>query len=170
MIRLTLEHSKDVFVTLDENIGYLKAYLEMEQLRFGESFTYSIHTDETIDTDEVLIPSLMIQPLVENAIWHGLLQADTEKKLQVDFRLVESKIVCTVEDNGIGFHRSEALRQKQRPLHRSMGLQNLHKRIGIINEKYNTGCSLAIIDVSDSNHSGTKAVLQLNLITTYQNT
>jgi hypothetical protein len=51
-----------------------------------------------------------------------------------------------------------------------MGLQNLHKRIGIINEKYNTGCSLTIIDVGDSNRSGTKAVLQLNLITTYQNT
>lgn len=170
MIRMTLEHSKEIFVTLDENIEYLKAYLDMEQLRFGDSFSYSIHTDKHIDVDETVIPSLMIQPLVENAIWHGLMQAEREKKLWITFSQAKSKIICTVEDNGIGIRRSEKLREKQRPLHHSVGLQNLQKRIRIMNEKYNTACSLDLMDLADGNgnSSGTKAVLQLNLLTTYQ--
>ena len=61
MIRLTLEHSRDVFVTLDENIEYLKAYLDMEQLRFGDSFTYNFCIDANVDTAETVLPSIMIQ-------------------------------------------------------------------------------------------------------------
>ena len=63
MIRMTFNHSKEIFVTLDENIEYLKAYLEMEQLRFDDSFTYSISTGENIDAMETAIPSMMIQPI-----------------------------------------------------------------------------------------------------------
>jgi LytS/YehU family sensor histidine kinase len=170
MIRMTLEHSKEIFVTLDENIEYLKAYLNMEQLRFGDSFSYTIQTDEIIDVEEVLIPSLMIQPLVENAIWHGLMQAEWDKKIQVTFSQIQNKIICTVEDNGIGIRQSEKLREKQRPLHRSVGLQNLQKRIRIMNEKYDTECVLAITDLANEGHSGsgTRVVLQMNLLTTYQ--
>ena len=72
---MTLEHSKQIFVALDENIEYLKAYLEMERLRFDESFSYEIVADENVDLSETVIPSMMIQPMVENAIWHGLMLA-----------------------------------------------------------------------------------------------
>ena len=81
-----------------------------------------------------------------------------------------NKIICTVEDNGIGIRRSEKLREKQRPLHRSVGLENLQKRIRIMNEKYQTNCSLQIIDLYEKgvNGGGTRAVLQFNQITTHQ--
>jgi putative methionine-R-sulfoxide reductase with GAF domain len=168
MIRMTLNHSKETFVTLHENIEYLKAYLEMEQLRFDDSFTYRISTDKNIDADETAIPSLMIQPIVENAIWHGLMQADADKKILIDFTQDHSKIRCTVEDNGIGIRRSEKLKEVNKPPHNSVGLENLKKRIKIINEKYDTDCSLEIMDLGDEGKSrrGTRVILQFNMINT----
>ena len=166
MIRLTLEHSKDVFVTLDENIEYLKAYLDMEQLRFGDSFTYNFYIDANVDTAETVLPSMMIQPLVENAIWHGLMYVKSDKKISITFNQVQHKVWCIVEDNGIGIRESKKLKDEHRPLHRSLGLENLQKRIKIMNEKYKTACSLDVTDLSDEdmNRSGTRAVLQFNLI------
>jgi LytS/YehU family sensor histidine kinase len=168
MIRMTLEHSKQIFVTLEDNIAYIRAYLEMEQLRFDDSFAYSIEVDENVDTTEGFIPSLMIQPLVENAIWHGLMQAEGEKKIRISFAQNGNRIICAVEDNGIGIRYAEELKKKHRPLHRSVGLENLRKRIKIMNEKYDLGCRLQITDLSDGNniYNGTKVILEFNSITT----
>jgi putative methionine-R-sulfoxide reductase with GAF domain len=164
MIRMTLNHSKDPFVTLDENIEYLQAYLEMEQLRFDDSFTYTIVMDKDIDEIETMIPSLMMQPLVENAIWHGLMTAPGDKKIIIGFTKDENKIICSIEDNGIGIEESEKLKLTTRPLHRSLGLENLQKRIRIMNEKYDLGCRLSITDLKHSGKRGTKVVLQFNVI------
>lgn len=166
MIRMTLNHSKETFVTLDENIAYLKAYLEMEQLRFDESFSYSIQTGENIDGSETTIPSMMIQPLVENAIWHGLMQAEDDKNIKIHFSENHNKITCIIEDNGIGIRQSEKQKMVNKPPHHSVGLENLQKRIKIMNEKYNMGCSLEIIDLKEAglNGSGTRVVLKFNMI------
>lgn len=166
MIRMTLEHSREVFVTLDENISYLKAYLDMERLRFDEGFGYTIITDENIDVSETVLPSMMIQPLVENAIWHGLMQAEGNKQLRIGFSQEVNRIACIVEDNGIGFHKAEQLRKRQRPLHRSVGLENLQKRIRIMNEKFQTEARLNIIDLKEAgiNDHGTRVVLEMNLV------
>jgi putative methionine-R-sulfoxide reductase with GAF domain len=166
MIRMTLEHSKELFVTLDENIEYLEAYLEMERLRFDDSFTYCICTDPDVDVSEILLPSMMIQPLVENAIWHGLMQAGADKKIRVHFSQAHNNIICMVEDNGIGIRRAEVLRAQHRPLHLPVGLQNLQNRINIMNEKYGTDCSLRITDLAEeeAGRHGTRAILQLRII------
>lgn len=166
MIRMTLEHSKEIFVTLDENIEYIKAYLEMEQLRFDDSFTYNISAGENIELAETPVPSMMIQPLVENAIWHGLMQSTTDKKIKIGFFQEENRIKCTVEDNGIGIRQSEKLKEKKRPHHNSMGLENLQKRIKIMNEKYDMNCSLNITDLNENGHngSGTRVELEFNII------
>lgn len=166
MIRMTLEHSKETFVTLQDNIQYLKAYLEMEKLRFDDRFVYSIVTAEEADASETMLPSMMIQPLVENAIWHGLMYAAHEKKLLIAFDLQEQRVVCIIEDNGIGIRQSEQLRQQQRPMHRSVGLGNLQNRIKIMNEKYHTECRLEITDLKQAGlaDSGTRAVLSFNQI------
>ena len=72
-------------------------------------FTFQITIDESIDKEETLIPTLMIQPLAENAIWHGLMQNEGEKKLMIRFSRKRETISCTIEDNGIGINRSEQL-------------------------------------------------------------
>lgn len=163
MIRMTLDHSKEIFVTLDENIQYLNAYLEMEHLRFDDSFSYKIFAGENIDIAETVFPTLMIQPIVENAIWHGLMPAKGDKKITVKFIQHENKLSCVVEDNGIGIHQSEKLK-KTNGTHHSLGLENLQRRIKIINEKYQTNCSLEITDLSTIGNNGTRVILKLNVI------
>jgi putative methionine-R-sulfoxide reductase with GAF domain/streptogramin lyase len=166
MIRMTLNHSKEIFVSLEETVEYLKTYLEMEQLRFDDSFTFSINTGQNIDVTETAIPSLMIQPLVENAIWHGLMPSQGDKKIRILFTQQENKITCSIEDNGIGIRASEKLKEGNTTLHRSVGLENIRNRIRMMNEKYNTECTLEIIDLGEINAgcSGTKVILQLNSI------
>lgn len=166
MIRITLSQSKEIFTTLYENLEHLENYLLMEKLRFDDSFTFQVIVDENIDKEEILIPTLMIQPLAENAIWHGLMHKQGEKKLLIRFSRLGEIIFCSIEDNGIGIRFSEQLKQLSRPSHQSVGLNNLRNRIKILNEKYDTRCSLEIIDLKDLNNgkTGTRAVLRFNII------
>ena len=167
MIRITLNQSKEVFTTLYENLEHLDSYLVMEKLRFDDSFTYRVIVDECIDKEETLIPTLMIQPLVENAIWHGLMHNEGEKRILIHFARLEETITCTIEDNGIGIIRSEELKKLHRPSHNSVGLNNLRNRIQIMNEKYDIDCSLVISDLRlwNPKTSGTCAVLRFKILT-----
>ena len=109
----------------------------------------------------------MIQPLVENAIWHGLMHNEGQKKILIHFSRYKETISCIIEDNGIGINRSEELKKLHRPSHNSVGLNNLRNRIQIMNEKYDIHCSLVITDLSERNveSSGTRAVLKFKVIT-----
>jgi ligand-binding sensor domain-containing protein/putative methionine-R-sulfoxide reductase with GAF domain len=172
MIRMTLNQSKETFTTLHENIEYLQTYLLMEKLRFDDSFSFRITLDEDIDKEETLIPTLMIQPLTENAIWHGLMPKEGIKKLSIRFSQQDETISCTIRDNGIGIRKSEELKQRKTASHRSVGLSNLRNRIKIMNEKYDTGCSLEIVDLEDPHNkdkTGTCAVLRFKVITNKPN-
>ena len=166
MIRITLAQSKEIFTTLLENIEYLESYLVMEMLRFDASFTFRITVDDAIDQEELFIPSLMIQPLAENAIWHGLMPSEGEKELSIRFSQLGESISCIIEDNGIGIKRSEYLKKFYRPTHQSMGVSNLRNRIKILNEKYDTGCTLEIADLEDSEEerTGTRVILRFKAI------
>ncbi|MEO8406352.1 MAG: histidine kinase, partial [Chitinophagaceae bacterium] len=166
MIRITLSQSKEIFTTLHENMEHLENYLTMEKLRFDDSFTYRISVDDEIDKEEILIPTLMIQPLAENAIWHGLMPQKGEKKLTIRFTRLDEAISCIIEDNGIGIKRSEELKQFNRSTHQSVGLTNLRNRIKIMNEKYHTCCTLQITDLNEinKNKTGTCVVLRFKII------
>jgi ligand-binding sensor domain-containing protein/GAF domain-containing protein len=164
MIRLTLNHSKETFVTLQETIEYLHAYLDMEQLRFGSSFSYNVETTGKTDED-INIPTLMIQPLAENAIWHGLMNRKGDKKIVIRFLQDSDMVTCTIEDNGIGIRAAEKMTHvgKQPPV----GLDNLRNRIKIMNEKYCMNCTLDIIDLKerDIERTGTLVVLKFKALT-----
>ncbi|HMH22861.1 MAG TPA: histidine kinase [Puia sp.] len=164
MIRLTLNHSKETFVTLQETIEYLHAYLDMEQLRFGSSFSYAIEKDANMDEEDISIPTLMIQPLAENAIWHGLMHKDGDKKIMIRFIQMVNMVTCSIEDNGIGIRKSEKMQQGNTRPH--VGLGNLRNRIKIMNEKYDMNCLLDIIDLSDKDPdlTGTKVILRFKII------
>jgi sensor histidine kinase YesM len=170
MIRITLNQSREIFTTLHENLEHLENYLVMEKLRFDDSFSYRVIVADCIEREETLVPTLMIQPLAENAIWHGLMPKEGEKNLLICFSQLDDTIYCTIEDNGIGINRSEELKKLHKPSHQSVGLNNLRNRIKIMNEKYDIGCNLEISDLNElyGEKTGTCAVLRFNVITTKQ--
>jgi tetratricopeptide (TPR) repeat protein len=163
MIRLSLEYSKRTYVTVGEKMDYLNNYLQMEQLRFDHSFSYHIEVDEDICVEEVGVPPMMIQPLVENAIWHGLLNKPGERQLFIRYKLRNDKLICEIEDNGIGISKTS---RQPRHGHRSFGIENIRRRLNLLNEKYHLDCSLEIKDKSemDLNDSGTLAILTLPIL------
>jgi two-component sensor histidine kinase len=148
LIRLNLDHSKQTFITLQQNIDYLESYLEMEQLRFAD-FSYSLETAAAIDRNETRIAPMLIQPLVENAIWHGLRGKEGEKWVHIYFYLNAEELVCEIEDNGIGIRQSLNNKNHSQSMHQSMGIGNIRHRIAVLNEKYRIGCSLQIEDKRD---------------------
>jgi LytS/YehU family sensor histidine kinase len=166
MIRITLSQSKEIFTTLYENVEHLETYLMMEKLRFDDSFNFRITVGKNIDREETLIPTLMIQPLAENAIWHGLMNKEGDKQLAIHFSQMDETIYCTIEDNGIGIRHAEQLKRLNRSPHQSVGLSNIRNRIKILNEKYDTGCRLEIMDLHDMDKekTGTCVILCFKLI------
>lgn len=165
LIRTNLEQSQQTFITVKQCIDHLQQYLEMEKIRF-EEFIYSVDVQEDLPTDHLQMAPMLVQPLVENAIWHGLHSKPGNKKLHVRFYKFKEQLICEIEDNGIGYlqslaHKSELLQQ-----HHSLGIANIHERLSVLNEKYKMNCSLSITDKSElpeKKDSGTIACLKFSL-------
>lgn len=165
LIRTSLEHSRQAFITVRQSIDHLAQYLEMEKLRF-EDFSYTIETADDLNTDEIRIAPMLIQPLVENAIWHGLRGMPGDRKLLIRFFKKGEQIVCEIDDNGVGIRHSMNTKQGSHAIHHSLGIVNLKERLQVLNEKYQMDCSLQIRDKSELPSvagSGTLAVLSLSV-------
>ncbi|HMJ48131.1 MAG TPA: histidine kinase [Ferruginibacter sp.] len=160
LIRTNLEQSKQAFITVAQCILHLEQYLEMEKIRFSE-FDYKVTPDESIAWDDIKMAPMLVQPLVENAIWHGLKNQPGEKKLAIRFFIDSGYLVCEIEDNGPGIlHQNKQVRV---PVHNPIGIANIHQRLKVLNEKYNMKCSLQFIDKSETGQHGTIAILRLTI-------
>ena len=148
LIRLNLEHSRQTFISLHQNIEYLESYLEMEQLRFPD-FSFRIEVSKELDRNEIRLAPMLIQPLVENAIWHGLLPKDADKRVDIRFYHDGGQLICEIEDSGIGIRQSLNNKSTGHHGHRSVGISNIKERIAVLNEKYRIQCSLVIRDKTD---------------------
>ena len=127
----------------------IKRYLDLEKLRFTDKFDYQISIDELIDIDVVQIPNMLIQPHLENAIWHGLRYKETKGNLLVNFLLHDNKVTVKIEDDGIGLSQSKALKTKNQQSHTSIGISNTQNRIALLNELYkkNIECKINELQV-----------------------
>lgn len=165
LIRTSLEQSRQTFISIKQCVDHLQQYLEMEKLRFDD-FTYSIEIDEKLDTGETQIAPMLVQPLVENAIWHGLRSKENDRKLFIRFCKEGGQVICEVEDNGLGIQHTMKSKSSNMLPHRSLGITNIRERLALLNEKYRMQCSLSIRDKSDMPSkagSGTVAVLHLTV-------
>ncbi len=165
LIRLNLEHSERTFISLRENIDYLRHYIELEHIRTS-SFTYSIEVDEQLDPDEILLPPMLIQPFIENAIWYGPSVERTPMKLVIRFLKENNQLLCVVDDNGQGIEASLRTKNEKVSVHTPMGIGNVRQRIQILNEKYKLNCTLIIEDksrMSTTGESGTMVKIRLPL-------
>jgi tetratricopeptide (TPR) repeat protein len=144
LMRNMMESSNKDFITLANELEQIKKYLDLEHLRFQDKFDYEIVVDEKIEIDAVLVPNMLIQPHLENAIWHGLRYRETKGKLKVTFTEENQLIKVLIEDDGIGLEKSTQLKTKNQKVHESRGLNNVEERISLLNDLYHQKIDFAI--------------------------
>lgn len=163
LIRLVLINSEKSTVTLEEELALTKLYLEMEQLRFTDSFDYAIRYDAAIQPSMVIVPSFILQPFCENAIWHGLLHKEEKGKLIIDLAMKDNIMVCTISDNGIGQAKAAAMKANSTEKQNSLGVKLTTERLAIFNGQKGQSGSFVIEDILDAsgNVDGTRVTIQI---------
>ena len=144
LMRDMMENSNKDFIILDKEVEQLQKYLNLEHLRFQDKFDFKITVDKDLDTETVFVPNMIIQPHLENAIWHGLRYLDKKGFLHLKFQLSNGKVKVSIEDNGIGLTKSQELKTSNQKVHESRGLNNTKERISLLNELYKKNISFAI--------------------------
>jgi tetratricopeptide (TPR) repeat protein len=168
LIRKTLENSRHTEISIKEELDALHLYLELEELRFKEKFDWTIRVDDEIDTLAFRIPTMLIQPYVENAISHGLMNKEDGKGyLQVEMQLHDEQIICTIEDNGIGRVKAMELKKERNNKHRSLGTNITESRLKLVNEIYGKNMKVAYTDLMNERGepAGTKVEINIPIIT-----
>lgn len=166
LIRLILDNSNNKSVTLANELEALNLYIQMESIRFEKQFTCSVEIQEGIQPDSVYVPPLIIQPYVENAIWHGLLHKETAGHLTVKLAMPEKDILtCCIEDNGIGREKAKELKSKSVSQKKSLGMSLTESRLALLNQYNHTDAGIEIRDLYDEkgNPAGTRVTLHIPL-------
>ncbi len=145
LTRSILDLSNKENISIEEEIKSLTLYLDLEKMRFEESFDYKIIVDKNINLNYVKIPTMLIQPYVENAIKHGLLHKKTDRRLIIKFEKEENKLIISIDDNGIGRVRSRELNKIKYKKHQSFAMEANSKRLEILKNKFND-ISFHVID------------------------
>jgi LytS/YehU family sensor histidine kinase len=154
LIRGILTNSVSNTVKLSEELELLKHYINLEMVRFENKFSLHLSVDNDLDLDNIEVPSLLIQPYVENAILHGLYNKREAGKLSITVKKVEESVLFEIEDDGIGREAAGKLRAQNFPKHKSMGTALTEERLKLISD--HNKVSLEIVDlVHDSHPSGT---------------
>lgn len=131
LMRFTLESSKENWITLDKEIASLNQYLSLEQLRLKHIFDFTIDKTAAVE-DDLLVPPMLIQPLVENAIIHGILPKQSQGKIALHLDVIENQLHVTVSDDGIGIEKSLKEKENQVELHKSLALSIIKERLEML--------------------------------------
>jgi tetratricopeptide (TPR) repeat protein/anti-sigma regulatory factor (Ser/Thr protein kinase) len=159
LLRMVLINAGKAVITLEEEIAVLELYLDMEKLRFKDAFDYTITCDETVQPSMVNLPSFILQPFCENAIWHGLLHKEGKGRLDIHCSMHDKLLRCTITDNGIGREKAASLKTISVKEHISLGQALSAERLGLYNGKKTDIASFTIQDLKD--HGGTRVVLMI---------
>ena len=161
LMRRVLENSEKDLIALSEEIELLELYLKLEHTRFPDKFDYSIEVAPDLDVEAFEIPPMLLQPFLENAVWHGLRYKDDKGLLKVQIRpLLSDAISIEVTDNGIGRKQSARLKTKNQRQQKSRGMGNIAKRISILNQMYGDRISVEVSDLR-ADGSGTRVLLKI---------
>lgn len=156
LMRGILENSRHEFVLFDNEIEILTLYLELEQLRFNNSFSFEFNIDSSIDTEFISIPPMLIQPFIENAVKHGI-KGVQNGIINIGFKMENDILICTVTDNGVGRKASQI--NKPNSGHHSLGLEITRERMEILEKQSGMKAGFSIIDLYDEQNNkavGTK--------------
>ncbi len=163
LMRAVLENSEEDFIPLQKEIQLIELYTKLEHFRFKDKFDYKISVEETIDIEAYKIPPMLLQPYIENAVWHGLRYKEDKGILDIKIcKKQKDQIEITIADNGIGRKKSKALKTENQKKHNSKGLGNIKKRVTILNEMYKDKVDISIEDnQTNIEDIGTKVTVTL---------
>lgn len=166
LMRMILNNSQKQAVTLKEEIDSLSLYMEIESMRFTLKFTYAIEVETGIDSDLILIPAFIIQPFIENSIWHGIMSLNKKGNIYLEIRKEENYLIVIIEDNGIGRKQAEILKINQVKERRSIGLSIVESRLTLLCKKANIPKKLEFIDLLEENGDpmGTRVIINLPIL------
>lgn len=161
LMRAVLENSEEDFIPLSNEIDLIKRYTQLEHFRFKDRFEYTIEVDDALDIEAFMIPPMLLQPYVENAVWHGMRYKEEKGRLRIYFgQKDEDTAVITVSDDGVGRTQSKALKTENQKKQKSKGMSTIKKRIAILNEMYGDRIAVQVSDLFD-NGEGTNVQLTL---------
>ncbi len=162
LMRAVLENSEEDFIPLQKEIELLELYTKLEHFRFQDKFDYDITVNEDVVVGEYQIPPMLLQPYIENAVWHGLRYKTEKGHLQITVaKKSDNEITITVADDGIGRTRSKDLKTENQQKQKSKGMGNIKKRVAILNDMYKDKVDVFIDDNSAEEDAGTKVVVTL---------
>lgn len=163
LIRRILQNSREKFISLKEEIETLQLYIGLEQFRFENAFDFHCVVDEKLDASKIFIPPMLLQPHVENAIWHGLMHKGEGGVLDLRFKRENGTIQCIVEDNGVGREQAKAMKSLSARRHKSMGMGITQNRVDLMNSIEAMGISIEIQDMRDNEGEaiGTRVIVSL---------
>jgi len=168
LLRMVLMHAEKNFISLRDEMDLLQYYLKIECLRTDHAFSYTMEVDEDINPCEYYVPGMLIQPFLENAIWHGLMNKTGERRLHIKWRQQNERVViCEIMDNGVG--RSEAARYTDNGLktgrHQSKGMNLCQERVDLYKSLFDTRFSIQVADLVDARNqpAGTKVTIAFEI-------
>jgi tetratricopeptide (TPR) repeat protein len=161
LMRLVLEYSQEDFIPLSKEQEIISLYLKLEHYRFRDKFEYDIQIEEDVDLEAVEIPPMLVQPYIENAVWHGLRYKETKGTLLLKIGRNGNGLKIQIADNGIGRKRSAELKTENQKRHNSTGLRNIRERLAIINKVYHVHYQVDINDFDEASGTGTNVVIHL---------
>lgn len=164
LMRGVLSNSMQNFISIKSETCWLKKYLELEKTRFSDKFKYTVLIDPQIDIEETLIPTMLLQPFVENAIIHGVGPLDKGGEIIISFQQVDDRIVCSVEDNGVGRNQARILGKLRtgNEAHKSYGVSITRSKIELLNELENGIFDFQVIDKTDSEGKPAGTIIQIS--------
>lgn len=148
LMRNIMENSNNDFITLSTELEQMEEYLELEHMRFRDKFDYRIEVDDSLDSESLYVPNMVIQPQLENAVWHGLRYREGKGLLTLSFKDEGDRVCAVIEDDGIGLTKSRELKTAHQKAHRSRGMSNTVERISLLNDLYSAGITMNIAEKS----------------------
>ncbi len=164
-LRGELDNANKHFIPLIDEISSLELYLELQTTRFPDKFEYRIDVDKMLDPTSCLIPSVLIQPLVENAIEHGFRDIGTLGKLFISFAIEKEHLICIVDDNGIGYNKSLLVNDRKNQSHHGIGLLNIENRLKGISEIYKSDIVYRVIDKASEKEGESGTCIRIEIPT-----
>jgi len=163
LLRSSLESSREDHILLEDEISSLKNYLELQRLRYDEMFDYKVDVDRAIDLEGAVIPPMLIQPFIENAIEHGLRHKEDPGYVQIRFKLDNNKLSCEIEDDGVGREKAWEVEYAKKGRHKSLATEIIRDRIKILNKKLKQKINLDIIDKRSETKQPLGTMVRLDL-------